>query len=155
MKKILIISTLLLTLFVPAISFAQTAQPVKLDYSGLVKCDGVVAKDIDGNPLEKDRQQVCDFNALMNMVKSTINWLFFITVPIVTVFMAYAGVLYMTGTSGNISTAKKIFPSIAKGFIIMLVAWISVITVVNWFVTEKNKAVIGTFVNTSSNTNAK
>ena len=144
MKKILIISTLLLALFVPAISFAQTAQPVKLDYkSGLVKCDGVIAD----KSIEPDRQRVCDFNALMDMVKSTINWLFFITVPIVIVFMAYAGVLYMTGTSGNISTAKKIFPSIAKGFIIMLVAWISVITVVNWFVTEKNKAVIGTFLN--------
>ncbi len=150
MKKYLITLTIFLSLIVPVFSFAQNAQPVKLDYSGLVKCDGVVAKDINGNPLEKDRQQVCDFNALMNMVKSTINWLFFITVPIVTVLMAYAGLLYMTGTSGNISTAKKIFPSVAKGFIIMLVAWISVITVVNWFVTEKNKTVIGTFINTPS-----
>jgi hypothetical protein len=150
MKKYLIALTIFLSLIVPVFSFAQDAQPVKLDYSGLVKCDGVVAKDINGNPLEKERQQVCDFNALMNMVKSTINWLFFITVPIVTVLMAYAGLLYMTGTSGNISTAKKIFPSVATGFIIMLVAWISVITVVNWFVTEKNKTVIGTFINTPS-----
>lgn len=146
MKKYLIFAILILTLISPVFSYAQVTDEVKLNYDGLVKCDGVVAKDSKGNYLEEGRKKVCDFNALMGMVKSTINWLFVITIPIVTVFMAYAGLLYMTGTSGNISTAKKIFPSIATGFIIMLIAWVSVITVVNWFISEKNKAVVNTFV---------
>jgi len=140
MKKYLIAFTILLSLVMPVFSYAQNAEPVKLDYSGLVKCDGVVSEN------EPDRQTKCNFNELMKMVKSTINWLFLITVPIVTVLMAYAGLLYMTGTPGNISTAKNIFPTVAKGFIIMLVAWISVITVVNWFISENNKAIINTFI---------
>jgi hypothetical protein len=144
MRNYIIAFTMLSSLIMPAFSYAQNAQPVKLDYSGLVKCDGVVS------PNEPNRQKKCDFNALMDMVKSTINWLFVITVPIVTALMAYAGLLYMTGTQGNIGTAKKIFPTVATGFIIMLVAWISVITVVNWFISENNKAIIGTFVNTPS-----
>jgi len=149
MKKYIIAFTILLSLVTPAFSYAQNtqnAQPVKLDYSGLVKCDGVIVD----KSIEPDRQNKCDFNDLMDTVKSTINWLFVITVPIVTALMAYAGLLYMTGTQGNIGKAKKIFPTIATGFIIMLVAWVSVITVVNWFISENNKAIIGTFVNTPS-----
>ena len=120
----------------PNISFAQGA---KLDYSGLVQCDGVI------NPDEKDRKRICDFNALLGTVKYVINWLFIITIPIATVAFAYGGLLYLTGSQGNISTAKSIFTSVATGFIIMLIAWVAVVTVVNWFV-EKNTNV-DVFVN--------
>jgi hypothetical protein len=149
MKKYLIFTILILTLISPVFSYAQGRDEVKLNYDGLVKCDGVVTEG------EQYRQEVCDFNALMGMVKSTINWLFVITVPIVTVLMAYAGLLYMTGTSGNISTAKKIFPSVATGFIIMLIAWVSVITVVNWFISKENEAVVNTFVGSNKQYNDK
>lgn len=125
----------------PSLSFAQNEIGSKLDYSGLVKCDGVLTKD----GTEPDRQTVCDFNALLDTVKSGINWLFFMTVPIVTVLFAYGGFLYMTGVKGNMDTAKKIFQSAAKGFIIMLVAWFAVVTVVSWFVKPDSGA--DTFVN--------
>lgn len=138
-KNIFITLAIFFTL-VPLISFAQTP---KLDYSGLVQCDGVLDKN------EPNRQKVCDFAALLSTVKYLINWLFVITIPIATVSFAYAGFLYLTGTSGNIGTAKKIFQSVAVGFIIMLIAWVSVVTAVNWFI-DKNSAAgssSDTFVN--------
>ena len=125
--KNIIFALVLALSIIPNISFAQE----KLDYSGLVQCDGVIT------PGETERQRVCDFNALMETVRYIINWLFLITIPIATVAFAYAGILYMTGSPGNIGTAKSIFQSVAYGFIIMLVAWISVVTIVDWFV-EKN-----------------
>ncbi len=125
-KKIALIIILAISIL-PSFSFAQE----KLDYSGLVKCDGVIT------PGETERQKVCDFNALMETVRSAISWLFYITIPIATVAFAYAGIMYMTGVPGKIETARSIFQSVAYGFIIMLVAWIAVITVVDWFV-EKN-----------------
>ena len=115
--------------------------PTTLNYSGLVKCDGVL------DPNEQDRQIKCDFAALMSMVKSTINWLFLITIPILVLLLSYGGLLYMSGNKKNIDTAKSIFQSAAKGFIIMLVAWVSVVTVVNWFITDTDKEVIKTFIN--------
>jgi len=135
------IKNILITLFIifsiiPNLSFAQGA---KLDYSGLVQCDGVLT------PGEEGRQRICNFNALLGTVKYVINWLFIISIPIATVAFAYGGLLYLTGSQGNISTAKSIFTSVAKGFIIMLIAWVAVVTVVNWFV-EKNTNV-DVFVN--------
>lgn len=134
-KNLLVLLFVFLSL-IPNFSFAQE---VKLDYSGLVQCDGVI------NPDEKGRQRICDFNALLNTVKYIINWLFIISIPIATVAFAYGGLLYLSGSQGKISTAKSIFTSVATGFIIMLIAWVAVVTVVNWFV-EKNTNV-DVFVN--------
>lgn len=147
MKKYLIITFFILVSIMPNLVLAQgTKEAPKLDYSGLVKCDGVVLTK-DGKDVEPYRTKVCDFQALMSTVKSTINWLFVITIPILTVILAYGGLLYMTGSQKNIGTAKSIFQSSAKGFIIMLVAWISVITVVNWFIAGADKETIKTFIN--------
>jgi hypothetical protein len=146
MKKYIYTLLMILTL-VPVASFAQATQPntVKLDYSGLVQCDGVVnTKD----PLEKDRNRVCNFVELFSMVKYIINWMFFISVPLATALFAYAGFLYMTGKEKNIGTAKSIFSSVGTGFIIMLVAWFAVVTLVSWFVSPDNLKVINTFINT-------
>jgi len=143
MKKYIYTLLMILTL-VPVASFAQATQPntVKLDYSGLVQCDGVL------DPSEKDRTNVCNFVALFSMVKYIINWMFFISVPLATALFAYAGFLYMTGKEKNIGTAKDIFSSVGTGFIIMLVAWFAVITLVGWFVSPDNLKVINTFINT-------
>ncbi len=160
MKKI-ILSFFIVFSILPSFVLAQEGEglpikeEVKLDYSGLVKCDGVVAKDrnqISGIEMgaakgEELRQTKCDFAALLQTVKTSINWLFAIAVPLMIVFIAYGGLLYMTGSQKNIGIAKGIFLSAGKGFIIMLVAWVAVITVVNWFISDANKAVINTFVN--------
>lgn len=144
LNKTLVIALIIISSFFPLVSFAETiaAKPFKLDYSGLVKCDGVPT------PGEEDRQEKCNFAALMNMVKSTINWLFVLVVSISIVSVAYGGAMYITGVPKNIDKAHSIFKSIAYGFGIMLIAWFSVITVVNWFVTSDTQKVVNTFVNT-------
>ncbi len=70
----------------------------------------------------------------MDTIIKMVNWFFYITVPIAVALFSYAGLLYMTGTPGNIGKAKGIFTSVAIGFIIMCTAWIGVNTVVGWFV---------------------
>jgi len=107
---------------------AAANEEVKLDYSGFVKCDGVVKKD--GEPY---RQEECDFIALMDTVVKMVNWLFMISIPIATALFAWAGILYMTGIAKNRTKANNIFVSVATGFIIMLVAWFGVRTVVDQF----------------------
>jgi hypothetical protein len=154
MKKTLHISIALLILIPSTVLFvvpAQTARAAdtpKLDYSGFVKCDGVVKKQYDAkgkatgkvDPAESDRDRVCDFAALMDTALGLVTWMFRISVAAATVLFAYAGVLYMSGKEKNISTAKAIFTSVAVGFIIMLVAWISVKTFVDWFVDKDSGA---------------
>ncbi len=138
MKKILLTILLAATLATPALVFAQatkTAPP--LDYSGFVKCDGVVKT---GENAEPGRDRVCDFAALMDTVIKAINWMFYIAIPVAVALFAYAGVLYMTGVPGNIGKAKKIFSSVAIGFIIMVTAWIAVRTAVSWFIDDEYKS---------------
>ncbi len=104
------------------------AQHPQLNYSGFVKCDGVVKKDEPGRTTE------CNFAALVGTINSLINWVFVISIPIATVLFAYAGLLYITGIPGKISQAHAIFKSVGIGFIIMITAWFAVRTVVGWFV---------------------
>ena len=137
MKKyisIAILSFLLLSIFSLKVS-AQTAPP-KLDYSGFVKCDGVVKKD--GS--EPNRDVKCDFNAFMNTINKAINWMFYISIPLAATLFAWAGLLYIRGTSASRSQANKVFTTVGLGFIIMLVAWIGVRTVVGWLVTANSSA---------------
>ncbi len=133
MKKLFITISILFLL--PTFVSGQSPTP-KLDYSGFVKCDGVVKSNYVEQPAEgeEDRQRECDFNALMDTLLGAINWIFMISVPIAATLFAYGGLLYMTGQSGKIETAKKIFSSVAIGFIIMITAWFAVRTVVDWFV---------------------
>lgn len=149
MKKYLLIVLTIISIM-PVLGFAQ-GQEVKLDYSGFVKCDGVLSTDPKTGKLlpgEEKRDRVCDFNALMLTIKLGINWLFIITIPVATVALAYGGLMYMTGQKGKIDQAKKIFSSIAMGFIIMATAWFAVTTVVNWFINPINVPVVNTFLNT-------
>jgi hypothetical protein len=110
---------------------AQTQTPSgapPLDYSGFVKCDGVVKKG------EASRNVVCDFAALITTAIKAIQWLFYITMPLVAALLAYGGYLYMTGTPNNLGLAKKIFTAVGIGFIIMITAWVAVSQFVSWFV---------------------
>ena len=149
MKKLFIVTLMFLVgiSLVPRLSFAQNtdvpATPVdqtgsQLNYSGFVKCDGVVKTD--GS--EPYRQTPCDFATLMNTVNKGINWLFFISIPIAATLFAYAGLLYMSGIPDKRKKANGIFTSVAIGFIIMLTAWLIVRTAVGWFVKPTVNATI-------------
>lgn len=87
-------------------------------YTGLVQCDGVLT----GRPGEKK----CDFVELVNQIKFLINWMFYISIPVVLCLFTWAGFLYMRATPASKEKAKGIFTNALIGFIIMLVAWFSV-----------------------------
>lgn len=140
MKKLALIFFVALSL-TPAPSNAQNFNSdgtAKLDYGGLVKCDGVRSLDKDGKPLpgEEGRQNVCNFQALMGMVNSIIKWIFGLTIPIFIGLFAYAGFLYMTPNPGNREKSNKMLWAGLKGFVIMLIAWFGVSTLLGWIVSD-------------------
>ncbi len=79
--------------------------------TGLVPCD-----------------QNCDFNKLMDLVNNVINFIFVrLTIPIVAILFAYAGVLLVTAGEESASAktkAKGILTNAVVGFLIMAVSWV-------------------------------
>lgn len=144
-KKQLIFFLAILILFSSAFTFvsAQTTTPTTgLDYSGWVKCDGVVTSG------EKDRQVPCTFINLMAMVKALVNWLFGISIPIIVGLLAYSGFLHMTGTEANIKKSYSIMQQAIIGFIVMLMAWFIVTTILKWVLKPWATNVSGTLIET-------
>lgn len=108
-KKIsgFLISAFLISLFlIPVFSHAQ---------DGLVTCDGVD----------------CNLDSLVGMVNNIINWIIGIAGVIFTISCIYGGFLYMTSgeNPGNKAKAKSIMYSTLIGFIIILVSWLIVYTI--------------------------
>ena len=102
---------------------------------GLAICTG--AKD-PANP--NDNRPICDFNYFLQEGRAIINWLFLIAIPIAIVLFAYGGVLLIIGTPGNRNKAKDIFIAAGIGFGIMLIAWVSVYTIVSWLTNGSNSS---------------
>jgi hypothetical protein len=98
-------------------------------YGGFVICDGY-AKPGTG-------EVQCNFSYLMKTIVNVFNWLFYISLPIAVGLFAYAGILYTTTVEGNIKKARKIFLNAGIGFIIMLVAFTVVNTVVSWVISSQ------------------
>jgi ABC-type nickel/cobalt efflux system permease component RcnA len=46
--------------------------------------------------------------------------------------IVYAGLLYISGEKDKIEKAKKMLPTIGKGFVIMLAAWFIVYQILSW-----------------------
>ncbi len=136
MKKIIFTSAVL---FLPAISFAQT------NTSLVVNCSGTASTTTIVNGVTT---QPCDFNTLIDTGTHLIEWMFYISVPIMVAILAYAGILYMTGLEKNISKAKGMFLKVALGFTIMLVAFVVINTLVGWI---GNSSFTTTSNNTPSN----
>jgi hypothetical protein len=114
-------------LLMPAISFAQT------NTSLVVPCNGT-ATTTSTILVHGVNQSVppCDFNTLVATVSHIIQWLFYISVPIMVALFAYSGLLYMTGVQKHIDKAKGVFKNVALGFTIMLVAFVVINTLVGW-----------------------
>jgi hypothetical protein len=144
-KKILSILGLIGFLLAAPLAMAQTALGPSQNTTplGLVICTG--AHD-PANP--NDVRPICNFNYLLQEGRTIINWLFAISVPIAMVLFAYGGVLYIIGTEGSRSKANGIFTATGIGFIIMLVAWVSVYTIVSWLTTGSNTSNSATGITT-------
>ncbi len=128
MKKLKIFITvtfITLTLFgMPkALTLASTPDV----YTGLVKCSGIVQ-----NPGEVE----CNFQTFVGEIATGINWLFYISIPFAVALFSYAGLLYMSGKqgNGNKDKAKDIFKNVAIGFVIMLISYTCIETLISWVV---------------------
>ncbi len=123
MKKIIAPLLAFTILIAPAVGIAQ--------YTGLVKCDGVVL------PGETDKT-VCNFVSLINQIKFLINWGIGMLMIIAVVVAAYVGAMYMyagfTGDVGKANKAREYFGNIFVGVLIVLFAWLIVRTILNWLV---------------------
>ena len=117
----------------PSASQTPTPPNTGSNPTGLVICTG--AKDT-ANP--NDNRPICDFNYFLQEIRTVINWLFVIAIPVATVLFAYGGILYILGTPGNRTKARGVFTATGIGFGIMLIAWVSVYTIVSWLTTGSN-----------------
>jgi hypothetical protein len=123
-KKIsaFIISAFLVSLFlIPLSSHAQDAAgygpPAPPD--SLVTCDGVNVK--------------CNIDTLIGMINNIIDWIISIAGVIFTISCIYGGFLYITSgeNPGNKAKAKSIMYSTLIGFVIILVSWLIVYTILD------------------------
>ncbi len=127
-KKIsaFIISVFLVSLFlIPVFSYAQ---------DGLVTCDGVKVK--------------CNVDTLIGMINKIINWIISIAGVIFTISCIYGGFLYITSgeNPGNKAKAKSIMYSTLIGFVIILVSWLIVYTILINLVDPAQKGSIMQFI---------
>jgi len=70
----------------------------------------------------------CGFDDLMKLVKSVLDYIVTITVPLSAIMFAYAGFLYMT-SQGSLDKRKKanqIFTNVGIGLFFVLAAWLIV-----------------------------
>lgn len=95
---------------------------------GLVPCG--IDKNDDGM-LSEDEE--CGYNDLIFGIQNIITWLIGIATSLGAILFAYAGFLYLTAGSdqNKVSRAKSIFRYVIKGFIIILLAWLIVYTILS------------------------
>jgi hypothetical protein len=78
----------------------------------------------------------CDFNGIVLQVKHLINIMIIVGTMAVLVGLIYAGLLYISGEKGKIEQAKKMLPTMGKGFVIMLGAWFIVYQILSWIASD-------------------
>ncbi len=134
MKQLLVLA-IFLVLFVPLISNAQYGAKYTSQPEGFVLC---------GNP----NQPPCDFSYFVLTLNKIIEWIISIAGVIFTLTLAYGGYLYMTsgGDSGKREQAHSILWNTLKGFVIILVAWLIVYTIINTLVDSGQKGSILRFL---------
>jgi hypothetical protein len=105
--------------------------------AGLVPNCGVLSttevKNSEGKMIEgKTIGNPCDFDDLMTLINNIINFLLFvIATPLVAIILCYCGFLLLTsgGSSENIKKVKHIFLNVIFGYIIALLAWLLIKTI--------------------------
>jgi len=114
-KKIAILFLALILLIIPLVFVsAQTSR--------IVPCDGAD----------------CNFNSFIQLINNIINWIISIAGVIFTISLIYGGFLYMTGGDkpANKEKAKTLLWSTLKGFVIILVSWLIVYTIIKTLVPD-------------------
>jgi hypothetical protein len=103
------------------IVFILFAMPALSLAAGLVSCGGA-------------NEPACDWNGLMTLVNTVINFLlFYMAIPIAAIMFAYAGFELVSsgGSTEKRGIAKKVFTSAVIGLILAVAAWLIVSTVLS------------------------
>jgi hypothetical protein len=88
-----------------------------------------------GDPLKGTNESECTYQDLMYFVNRGVNFLFYLAVIFATFAFVIAGFKLLTagGNTSKAEDAKKIFGSVVKGFIWILIAWLLVTFIINIF----------------------
>lgn len=122
-RNIILLTILSLSFLAPSFVFAKTA-------SGLIPCGNV---KLNGGIAPG---QECDFNDLIILAQTVINFLIFkIASPLAAVMFAYAGFLYLTnqGNESQVKKAHDIFWYVFIGLVVALAAWLVVNFILEFF----------------------
>jgi hypothetical protein len=73
----------------------------------------------------------CDFEDLIELAITVINYLVLISIPLASISFVFAGVTYITaqGSQSKIDKAHGIFKKTLIGFVFILAAWVIVYTI--------------------------
>lgn len=115
---------LLAVLTAPLIGYAQPAD-AGVGYGPVIPCDGVNVK--------------CGFTELVAMAQNVIKYLVYLSTLAVLIIGAIQGFKLMTsqGNPGAMKEARAALLSVFKGYVIILVAWVAVYTILNALVDPK------------------
>lgn len=105
--------------------FSDAATPYKAGQGLVPRCN-------IGSIVGTDYENSCDFDDFMEIINRLINFvLFVLATPLFAILIMYAGFLYMfdAGSEKNVSKAKSIFKNAIFGYLIALVAWLTVKTI--------------------------
>jgi hypothetical protein len=116
-----------LTNIVGVVLFFIFFMPVSSN-AGLIKCgigSNVISDGIEGGG--------CDFTDLIALINDIITWIINIASVIFAISFIYAGFLYLTAGEkpANKEKAKSMLLSTLVGFVIILVSWLIVYTILN------------------------
>lgn len=102
-----------------------------------------VGRDINNNPII-DYQlgpTKCDFTQIINLANSAIDFmLFYIASPIAAIIFCYAGFKMLTsgGSEEAVTHSKKMIMTMIKGYLIALLAWLIIHTIVGGLQLDPN-----------------
>lgn len=78
----------------------------------------------------------CNFQGIVLQIRHFINLMIIVGTMAVIVGFLYAGLLYISGEEKKIETAKKMLPTMIKGFVIMLGAWFIIYQILSWIASD-------------------
>jgi biotin transporter BioY len=79
---------------------------------------------------------MCQWNHLIEQINRIISWLFGILTIAATLLFIYAGFIYLTsgGSTKQAEKAKDVLQNVVVGFIIVLLAWVIIATLLSLLV---------------------
>lgn len=102
------------------------------DTGGLVNCGNPGADGV------LQESEMCDFDSFVGLIDTVIQWLIGILATVAALLFMYGGFLYLTafGDTSQVDEAKEIFQYAGGGFLLVLLAFTLIATIVNLLTKE-------------------